>query len=133
VAHSSAEAEYVSASEATKQVVWLRKILGDMGEKQDMTTILFCDNKSAIAMTKNSVFHSRTKHINLKHHYIRKTVEDEEVVIKYVKTGDQLTDIFTKALPCDKFVYLRELLGRQIKILRGVLKLIFFIFYICIK
>jgi hypothetical protein len=119
VAHSSAEAEYVSASETTKQVVWLRKILGDMGEKQDMTTVLFCDNKSAIAMTKNSVFHSRIKHINLKHHYIREAVEDEEVVIKYVKIGDQLADIFTKALPCDKFVYLRELLEMTNKNIKG--------------
>ncbi|KAJ4764255.1 polyprotein [Rhynchospora pubera] len=113
VAHSSAEAEYVSASEATKQVIWLRKVLGDMGEKQDMATVLFCDNKSAIAMSKNSVFHKRTKHIDLKHHYIREMVEDEEVMIKHVKTGDQLADIFTKALPCDKFVYLRELLGMK--------------------
>ena len=111
VAHSSAEAEYVSASEATKQVVWLRKVLEDMGEKQEMATVLFCDNKSAISMSKNSVFHSRTKHINLKHHYIREAVEDEEVQIKHVKTEDQLADIFTKALLCDKFVYLRELLG----------------------
>jgi Reverse transcriptase (RNA-dependent DNA polymerase) len=107
VAHSSAEAEYVSASEATKRVVWLRKNLGDMWEKQDMATVLFCDNKSVIAMAKNLVFHSRTKHINLKHHYIREAVEDEEVVIKHVKIGDQLADIFTKALSCDKFVYLR--------------------------
>ena len=119
VAHSSAEAEYVSASEATKQVVWLRKILGDMGEKQDMATVLFCDNKSAIAMSKNSVFHSRTKHIKLKHHYIKEVVEDEEVMIKHVKTGDQLADIFTKALPCDKFVYLRELLGMTNKNIKG--------------
>jgi hypothetical protein len=53
------------------------------------------------------MFHSETKHINLKHHYIREAVEDEKIEIKHVKTGDQLADIFTKALPCDKFVYFR--------------------------
>jgi formate/nitrite transporter FocA (FNT family) len=61
-------------------------------------------------MLKNSVFHIRTKHIKLKNHYIKETVEDKEVMIKHMKTGDQLTDIFTKAILCDKFVYLRELL-----------------------
>jgi hypothetical protein len=121
------EAEYVSTSEAMKQVIWLRKILSDTGKKQGMATILFffCDNKLTIAMSKNSIFHSRTKHIKLKHHYIKEVVEDENVMIKHVKTGDQLTNIFTKSLSCDKFMYLRELLGMTNKILRGVLKLIF--------
>jgi hypothetical protein len=72
-----------------------------------MITVLFCDNKYAITMSKNSMFHSETKHINLKHHYIREAVEDEKIEIKHVKTGDQLADIFTKALPCDKFIYFR--------------------------
>jgi hypothetical protein len=70
-------------------------------------------------MSKNSVFHSRTKHIKLKHHYIKEVVEDEEVIIKHVKTGDQLTDIFTEALSCDNFVYLRELLGMTNKNIKG--------------
>ena len=84
-----------------------------------MATVLFCDSKSTIAMSKNSVFHSRTKHINLKHHYIREAVDDEEVMIKHVKTGDQLADIFTKALPWNKFVYLRDLLGMTNKNIKG--------------
>lgn len=61
-------------------------------------------------MSKNSVFCNRTKHINLKHYYIRETVENEEILIKHVKIRDQFMDIFTKALPYDKFVYPRELL-----------------------
>ena len=75
-----------------------------------MTTVLFCDSKSAISMSKNSAFHNKTKHIKPKHHGIREAVEDEEVELKHVKTENQLADIFTKALPCDKFVYLRKLL-----------------------
>jgi hypothetical protein len=62
-------------------------------------------------MSKDSIFYSRTKHINLKYHYIREAVEDKKVLIKHVKTRDQLADIFIKALSCHKFVYLRELLG----------------------
>ena len=70
-----------------------------------------CDNKSAIAMTKNRFYHSRTKHFAIKHHFIREAVEDDEVQIKYCKTEDQAADIFTKALPRDKFEFFREMLS----------------------
>lgn len=83
VAQSSAEAEYVSASLATSQAIWLSRILEDVGEKQEEATPIFCDNKSAIAMTKNPVYHSRTKHIAIKHHFIREAVEDDEIQLKY--------------------------------------------------
>lgn len=112
---SSAEAEYVSLTMATKQAIWLRRILDDLGEKQKEATTLFCDNKSAIAMSKNPVYHGRTKHINIKHHFIRQMVEDGEIEVKHVGTKDQVADIFNKALPKDKFVYFRELMGMQIK------------------
>jgi hypothetical protein len=79
----------------------------------------FYDNKSAITISKNSVFHSRTKHINFKHHYIREAVEDEEIKIKHVKTEDQLIDIFTKTFYCDKFVYFRKLLRITNKNIKG--------------
>ena len=111
VAQSSAEAEYVSASLAASQAIWLRRILEDVGEKQGEATPLFCDNKSAIAMTKNPVYHSRTKHIAIKHHFIRDAVEDDEIQVKYCSTEEQVADIFTKALPKAKFQYFREMLG----------------------
>ncbi|CAL5391936.1 unnamed protein product [Camellia sinensis] len=111
VAQSSAEAEYISASLATTQPIWLRRILDDFGAKQGEATPIMCDNKSAIAMTKNPVYHSHTKHIAIKHHFIRKAVEDDEIQIKYCKTEDQVADIFTKALPRDKFEFFREMLG----------------------
>ena len=104
-----------SSSEATKQIVWLRKILEDMGKKEDKATILFCDYKSAIAMSKNSVFHSCTKHINLKYHFIWEAVEDDEILMKHVKTKIQVANIFTKALSSEKFIYLGELLGMSYK------------------
>jgi hypothetical protein len=102
--------------------------LEDIEEKQEMATVLFCDNKFTIIMLKNSVFHSQTKHINFKHYYIRKAVEDEEIEIKHVKIEDQLMDIFTKALTCDKFIYFRELLGMINKNIKGSVEINIFMF-----
>ena len=109
----SAEDEYVSASMATSQAIWLRRILEDIGEPQMKANPLMCDNKLAIDMTKNPVYHSRTKHIFIKHQFIRDAIEDEEVEIQYLKTEDQVANIFTKVFPRNKFQYFRELLGVQ--------------------
>ncbi|KAG6484843.1 hypothetical protein ZIOFF_053368 [Zingiber officinale] len=103
VAQSSAEAEYISASVATSQAIWLRRILADLGHHQIEGTVLYCDNKSAIAMAKNPVHHSRTRHIALKHHFIRQTIEDKEIQLEFCRSEEQLSDIFTKALPRERF------------------------------
>ncbi|KAK4401281.1 Retrovirus-related Pol polyprotein from transposon RE1 [Sesamum angolense] len=71
VAQSSAEAEYIAAAATSNQAIWLRRILEDIGDKQEEPTTIYCDNKSAIAITKNPVQHSRTKHINIKYHSAR--------------------------------------------------------------
>ncbi|XP_038979882.1 uncharacterized protein LOC120109997 [Phoenix dactylifera] len=102
VAQLSAEAEYVLATLAISQAIWLRRILEYIGEKQEEAIEIFCDNKTAIAMAKNHVFHSRTKHIAIKHHFIRDAIE-EEVKLEFCRSGEQLADIFTKALPKEKF------------------------------
>ena len=119
VAQSSAEAEYMSASIATSQTIWLRRILEDIGEKQEEATELFCDNKSAIAMAKNPCFHSRSRHIAIKYHFIREAIEDGEVQLNYCKTEEQVADIFTKALPIAKFQQLRLALGVQDQHIKG--------------
>ncbi|XP_026432336.1 uncharacterized protein LOC113329710 [Papaver somniferum] len=111
VALSTAETEYISTSIATSHVVWLRRIMEDIQEKQEGCTEIFCDNKFTITMSKNSVEHCRARHIKLKYHFIREAVEDGEIELKYCKTEDQLADIFTKALPKGKFQNFRELLG----------------------
>ncbi|GKF93765.1 secreted RxLR effector protein 161-like protein [Tanacetum coccineum] len=97
VAQSSAEAEYVAAALATSQAIWLRRIFEDIGEKKMKPTTIFCDSMSAIAIAKNPIHHSRTKHIALKHHFIREAIEDGEVQLEFCGTNDQL-DIVTKAL-----------------------------------
>lgn len=71
---------------ATSHVLWLRKILEDMEQNHKGSTTLFCDNKSAISMAKNPVFHSRTKHIDVKYNFIREAVENGVIEIKYCST-----------------------------------------------
>ncbi|KAM1157601.1 hypothetical protein ACFX2B_027946 [Malus domestica] len=75
VALSTAEAEYISASEATAQATWLRFVLEDFGEMQTVATPLNCDNTSAIAITKNHIFHQKTKHINRRYHFIKEALQ----------------------------------------------------------
>ena len=76
VALSTAEAEYISASEATIQAIWLRFVLEDFGELQTEATPIHCDNISAIAITKNPVFHQKTKHINRRYHFIKDALQE---------------------------------------------------------
>jgi hypothetical protein len=78
---------------------------------QAEATPLFCDNMSAISMAKNPVFHQRTRHINRKYHFIREALQEGVINVKFCKSEEQLTDIFTKALPKDRFKQLRLKLG----------------------
>ena len=111
VAQSSAEAEYVAASDATKQAVWLRKVLIDLVQTQDAPTVIHCDNMSAIAICNNPVFHGKTKHIKLKFHFLREAVQESEVLLSYCPSENQMADIFTKPLPKGQFESLRLKLG----------------------
>ena len=111
VALSTAEAEYVSASEATAQALWLRAVLDDLSEVQTKATTLYCDNMSAIAMAKNPVFHQKTRHINRRIHFIREAVQENLIDIKFCSSEDQVADIFTKGLSKDRFSKLRAMLG----------------------
>jgi hypothetical protein len=94
VAQSSAEAEYVSAALATSQAIWLTRILEDIGEKQEEAVHLHCDNKPAIAMAKNLVYHSRTRHIAIKHHFIREAIGEGKVELKFCRSEEQVANIF---------------------------------------
>nr|DAD29412.1 TPA_asm: hypothetical protein HUJ06_030880 [Nelumbo nucifera] len=86
VAQSSTEAEYVSASMATSQTIWLRRITEDISEKQENAMVIHCNKKSAITMSKNLCYHRRTKKIALKHHFIRDATEHGEYELVYCRT-----------------------------------------------
>ena len=83
VALSTAEAEYVAATVAACQEIWMRRMLRSLCQEQTKGTMIFCDNSSAIALSKNSLFHKRTKHIDTKFHYIRELVNNGEIVLEH--------------------------------------------------
>ncbi|KAL7102039.1 hypothetical protein ACP275_08G094700 [Erythranthe tilingii] len=126
VALSSSEAEYIAAADAACEAVWLRRILSDLQEKQVHVTTIFCGNMSTIAMTKNPIFHARSKHIELRHHFIRDLVDEEEISMKFVNPNDQVADFLTKAVTIEKL----EKFKKKLKIMNseGVLKILIHIF-----
>eukprot|EP00253_Pinus_taeda_P030087 PITA_30087 len=116
---SSAEAEYRGAVEASKEALWLRQILSELGFEQQHPTTLWCDNKSAIQLCKDPVQHQHSKHIELHMHFIRKLIHDHVLEVQYCSTDDQVADIFTKALTEAKFTKLRYILGVQEVVTKG--------------
>ena len=104
VAMSSCEAEYISSKLAVCQGIWIRrfmhKLIGDCIKDFD----LCIDNKSAIEISQNLVYHGRTKHIEVRYHFIQNCMEENKVMLKYVRTDDQLNDLFTELLGITKFL-----------------------------
>ncbi|GJV95095.1 retrovirus-related pol polyprotein from transposon TNT 1-94 [Tanacetum coccineum] len=109
---SSAEAGYVSLSACCAQVLWLRTQLIDYGFHFDKIP-MYCDSKAAISISSNPVQHSRAKHIDVRYHFIKEQVKKGIVELFFVKTKYQLADLFTKALPEDRFKYLVRRLGMR--------------------
>jgi len=83
---STSEAKYVPATLAACQAIWLRRVLTDLQQEQKVATEIFCDNKATIFTTKNPTFHSRTKHIDIRYHFIRDLVAKEEISMEYCST-----------------------------------------------
>ena len=110
VSPSSTEAEYIAAASCCAQVLWLENQLRDLGLEFPKAPIP-CDNTSSISLAKNPVQHTRTKHIDIKHHFIRDHVQKKDVKVQSIPTHHQLADIFTKPLGVDQFAYIRGNLG----------------------
>ncbi|GJZ37657.1 retrovirus-related pol polyprotein from transposon TNT 1-94 [Tanacetum coccineum] len=102
---STTEAEYIAMSGCCAQILWMRSQLKDYGFLFNKIP-LYCDNKSAIALSCNNVQHSRSKHIDIRHHFIREQVENGVVELYFMETNYQLADILTKALPREHFEFL---------------------------
>ncbi|GJV54209.1 retrovirus-related pol polyprotein from transposon TNT 1-94 [Tanacetum coccineum] len=110
LAISTTEAEYVSAGKACQQALWMKQALIDYDVRLDDVPIM-CDNKGAIDLSKNPVQHSRTKHIEIRHHFLRDNVQKGHISIEKVPSADNIADILTKPLKRESFNYLRLGLG----------------------
>jgi hypothetical protein len=111
VALSTAEAEYIALSVAVREAVWLCKLLTNLFDHEMAPTNINCDNQSCVKLSENPVFHDRSKHIEIKYHYIIDMVQRKAVHVQYLPTHEQIAYIFTKPLAKTKFEYFRERLG----------------------
>lgn len=113
---SSTEAEYVAATSSACHSVWLKGILQELGVESCECIDIMCDNSSAIKLSKNPVMHRRTKHIDVRYHYLRDLVNEGAMRLLFCGTEDQVADIMTKPIKLDQFEKLREMLGvRRLK------------------
>jgi hypothetical protein len=110
IALSTTEAELIAATEACKELLWMKKFLQELGFKQQQY-VLFCDNQSTIHLAKNSSFHSRSKHIDVRYHWIRDTLNDKLLTLEKIHTDDNGSDMLTKALTREKLETCRSIAG----------------------
>lgn len=111
VALSSTEAEYISTTTAAQDIIHVRELLASLDQPQNAPTLLLSDNQSAIALAQNPVMHARTKHIDIKHHFIRQVISEGQANLQYVPTEDNLADLLTKALARDKHEKFSKAMG----------------------
>ena len=105
---SSTEAEYKALCSVTCEAIWLRMILEDVGEAQQVPTVISCDNQSTIKLAKNPIYHARTKHIETQHHFVREKLQSKEIDLLYCNTNENVANIFTKPLGKAKFEMCRN-------------------------
>jgi hypothetical protein len=98
VALSTAEAEYLAAVQAAKQVIWFISLFSELSYSIADIPTIFCDNQAAISISHHPEHHSRTKHIDIACHFLRDMVQKKKLQLEYISTGDNIADIFTKGL-----------------------------------
>jgi len=111
VSRSSAEAEYRAVANAVAEATWLRQLLSELHTPLRKTTLVYCDNISAVYMSSNPVQHQRTKHVEIDLHFVRERVALGDVRVLHVPTTSQFADIFTKGLPSSVFTEFRSSLN----------------------
>lgn len=107
VALSTTKAKYMALTEATKEGIWLKGLLGDFGFHRDKV-VIFCDSLSAICLAKDQVHHERTKHIDVRYHFIH---SEGRIQVKKVRTQDNPTDALTMSLPLTEFRHCLDFLN----------------------
>ena len=108
---STTEAEYVAATHAAKEAMWLRRFIQEIFRPLSRPTTIHCDNQSAIALAKSGAFHARTKHIDIRYHFIRFSVDQGSISLVYCPTDDMTADTLTKPLPSLKAKHFTAMLG----------------------
>ncbi|MCO5609329.1 hypothetical protein L7F22_063555 [Adiantum nelumboides] len=111
IATSSCEAEYRAVFTATVECVWLRYLMANLGVGQGTANTIYTDNRSALAIARNPIFHACTKHIEVHYHYVRLRLSAGDISLAYVPTQDNLVDLFTKALSREKLEAFHKALG----------------------
>ncbi|KAK9062643.1 hypothetical protein SSX86_019831 [Deinandra increscens subsp. villosa] len=108
VSRSSTESEYKAIGDAVVEILWLESLMRELGFVSDSPPVLWCDNLGATYLSSNPVFHARTKHVEIDYHFVREKVAQGGLRVRFIHTGDQVADIFTKALPTERFNFLRS-------------------------
>ena len=111
IALLSTESKYIALAHSVKEGVWLRYLISEILDTKPTTMGVNCDNQGAIALTKDNKFHQRSKHIDIRYHYICEAVEDEQIKVSYIPTDQNPANIFTKPLPKTKFRQFVGMLG----------------------
>jgi hypothetical protein len=101
----------MAASQASCEAIWLRKMLVGLFDQEMASIVIHCDNQSCIKLSENPVFHDRSKHIEIRYHFICDWVQRGAVQLQYISTDEQVADILTKALPRGKHVFFRDKMG----------------------
>lgn len=102
VATSTTEAEYRAAYKAAQEVIWLQQLLTNMNYHVPIPVTLFSDNQGALALTKNPLYQSRSKHFDILYHWMREKVDDSSIIPTYIPTNLMLADVLTKAIQFPK-------------------------------
>ena len=111
VSLSTTEVEYIAACSASCETIWLWKLMSSLFDTELDTTVILCDNQSFIEMTKNPLFHDKSKHIEIQYFYIRDMVQKEAIKLQYVSFNEKVVDVLTKSLSRVKFEYFHDKLG----------------------
>ena len=111
VALSTVEAEYMAASLASCEALWLHKLLVNLFGQELRPTVIYCDNQSCIQLSENPVFHDKSKHIEIRYHFIQDYVQRGAVTLQYISTDEQVADVQMRSLGRGKFVFFRDKLG----------------------